>query len=209
MWDVSTLPSAASITPCSQSLRPSPSGTSEQPHMSTVWKQDCFDLSLTWPPSCLFFFKLLSCFVLLWFLLWHWHKLCATESTLYLICYAVQRIKRNSSMTDPQQVLKTLHKLLTRPGTIYSQRNTKQDPVCLWHIVKIRSSRFLQLRKALMGSGNCSCVCQATLNQLFPPPHYFSGLAESRENTTHGNRNRNVWACLLGWRSVVTLQCLP
>lgn len=84
-------------------------------------------------------------------------KICAAESMLYLICYAVQRSKRNSSMTDPHQILKTLNKLLTWPGTIYSQRNTKQDPVCLWHIVKIRSSRFPRLRKALMGSGNCSC----------------------------------------------------
>lgn len=127
-------------------------------------------------------------------------KLCAVESTLYLICYAVQRSKRNSSMTDPCQILKTLHKLLTRPGTIYSQRNTKQDPVCLWHIVKIRSSRFLQLRKASMGSGNCSCVCQAMLNQLFPP-HYSFGLNRQQ-------RKYNPWQqkerCLsaFGWLEV-------
>lgn len=136
-------------------------------------------------------------------------KLCAEDSTLYLICSAVQRSKRNSSMTDPQQILRTLHKLLTRPGAIYSQCNTKQDPVCLWHAVKMCSSCFPQLRKTLMGSGNCSCICQAMLNQLFPPPRYSFGLRESRENTTHGNRNRNVWACLVGWRSMVTLQCLP
>lgn len=73
-------------------------------------------------------------------------------------------------MTDPQQMLRTLHKLLTRPGAIYLQHNTKQDPVCLWPAVKMCSPRSLQLRKALMGSGNCSCICQAMLNQLFPPP---------------------------------------
>lgn len=135
-------------------------------------------------------------------------ELCVVQSTLYLIRYAVQRSKRNSSITDPQQILKTLHKLLTRPGTIYSQHNTKQDPVCLWHIVKIRSSRFLQLRKALMGSGNCSCICQAMLNQLFLPPHYSFGLTETRENATHVHRNKHVWVRLVGWRSMVTLQCL-
>lgn len=156
MWDVSKLPSAAWITPCSQSLRPSPSGTSKQPHISTVRKQDCFDLSLKG-------FHLACSFSSFLIVLSHSDsyygtvKLCAAESTLYWICYAVQRSKRNSSMTDPRQILKTLHKLLTRSGTIYSQCNTKQDPVCLWHIVKIRSSRFSQLRKALMGSGNCSC----------------------------------------------------
>lgn len=69
-------------------------------------------------------------------------------------------------MTDCRQILKTLYKLMTRPGPIYSRSNTKQDPVCLWLIVKIHSSRFPQLRKASTGSGNCSCVCQATLNPL-------------------------------------------
>lgn len=46
-----------------------------------------------------------------------------------------------------------------------------------------------------MGSGNCSCICQAMLNQLFPPPHYSFGLTESRENATHVNKTRHVWVC--------------
>lgn len=69
-------------------------------------------------------------------------------------------------MADPQQILKSLYKLMTQPGTIYSHSNIKQDRVCLWHIVKIPPLCFPQLKKALMGSGNCSWVCQENLNQL-------------------------------------------
>lgn len=204
MWNVSKLPSAARITPCSQSLCPAPLSTNKQLHISMVSRQDCPSHSLHL--ACYFasFLIVLSCSDSYYGTV----KLCAEESVHYLVCYAVQRNKRNSSVTDPRQILKTLRELLTRPSTIYSQCNTKQDSVCLWHIVKICSSCFLQLRKALIGSGNCSCICQAMLNQLFPPFPYSFGLTESRENTAHGNRNRNVWMCLVGWSSVITLQCL-
>lgn len=167
-------------------------------------------------PFCLVFFKFLPVLLIVLSCSDSYYgtvKPCAVQSMLYLICYAVQRSKRNSSITDPRQILKTLHKLLTQPGTFYSQHNTKQDPVCLWHIVKIRSSCFLQLRKALMGSGNCTCICQAMLNQLFPPPHYSFCLTESRENATCQQKQTCLgvfgWLEVNGYPSVTHISKIP
>lgn len=118
-------------------------------------------------------------------------------------------------MTDRRQILKTLYKLMTRPGPIYSRSNTKQDPVCLWLIVKIHSSRFPQLRKASTGSGNCSCVCQATLNPLSSSSSLLlwarkakQTQKKNRENTTRCGTNSTVWARLVVQRSVITIQQL-